>query len=106
MTKQDWEKEMSESLKSMGLGMSGSQAEWIFSFIRQTREQARQEGIEEAIEAIRIEELMDMSCCRSRLTGSTAYQIPTNEKTLGYNEAVFDQEAKIAKLKKNFNLIK
>ena len=46
-TQNDWEELLSKSLKSMKLGMSGSQAEWIFEFVREQRADARREVIDE-----------------------------------------------------------
>jgi len=48
-TQNDWESQLSRSLKSMGLGMSGSQAEWIFDFVRQQKADARKEVIQKVM---------------------------------------------------------
>ena len=47
--KEKWEDLLSRRLKGMGLGMSGSQAEWIFDFVRHELAQAKADGAREVI---------------------------------------------------------
>jgi hypothetical protein len=111
MTKQDdWEKEFSRIVKTYEKDTDGlfyldaCLYGEIEDFIRQTREQARQEGIEEAVKGLKLKEKTGIP----NYQGMNRNPLATGTAGFGYgyNQAVEDLEAKIAELKKKAKLNK